>query len=137
MSRACYIEDGDQWDLIRWRGAVKSAIRGKRGQMFLTELLAALDALPNKRLIKDDLQNTEGEVCALGSLGIRRGMELDLIDPTDYEHVARAFGIAEALAREIEYENDEGEWSETPEERFTRVRAWVVENLEFTELKDE
>jgi len=47
MSRSGYSDDcDDQWSLICWRGAVKSAIRGKRGQAFLKEMLAALDALP-------------------------------------------------------------------------------------------
>lgn len=55
MSRSGYTEDCDGWDLIRWRGAVASAIRGKRGQAFLREALAALDAMPEKQLISHDL----------------------------------------------------------------------------------
>lgn len=57
MSRSGYSEDydGDHWDLIRWRGAVASSIRGKRGQAFLREALAALDAMPEKKLITGDL----------------------------------------------------------------------------------
>jgi hypothetical protein len=47
MSRSQYIDDcDDNWQLIRWRGMVASAIRGKRGQQFLKDLLAALDAMP-------------------------------------------------------------------------------------------
>jgi hypothetical protein len=46
MSRSGYSDDHSEWDLIRWRGAVASAIRGKRGQAFLRELLVALDAMP-------------------------------------------------------------------------------------------
>ena len=38
MSRSGYSDDLDNWDLIRWRGQVSSAIRGKRGQGFLREL---------------------------------------------------------------------------------------------------
>lgn len=57
MSRSGYSEDwdGENWTFIRWRGAVKSALRGKRGQAFLREALAALDAMPEKRLITHDL----------------------------------------------------------------------------------
>lgn len=44
MSRSGYNDDCDGWALIRWRGAVNSAINGKRGQAFLRELVAALDA---------------------------------------------------------------------------------------------
>lgn len=132
MSRACYSDDLDQWDLIRWRGAVKSAIRGKRGQALLVEMLAAFDAMPSKRLVKGALEEQD-EVCALGGLGRARGVDMSKIDPEDYEQVAGAFNVAEALAREIEYENDEGgHWQETPEARFERVRAWVVSQIKVT-----
>ena len=68
MSRSGYIDDfDDQWSLICWRGAVKSAIRGKRGQSFLRELRDALDAMPIKKLISDDLVR-DGEVCAIGAV---------------------------------------------------------------------
>ena len=51
MSRSGYVDDMcDQWAMIRYRGAVRSAIRGRRGQAFLREMLAALDAMPEKRL---------------------------------------------------------------------------------------
>jgi len=46
MSRSGYVDNGDieQWDLIRWRGAVASAIRGKRGE----ELRAKIAELKSK-----------------------------------------------------------------------------------------
>ena len=62
MSRSGYSEDCDGWALVRWRGAVKSAIRGQRGQAFLRELLAALDAIPDKRLIAEELVDAQGAV---------------------------------------------------------------------------
>ena len=34
MSRSGYTDECDGWELVRWRGAVNSAIRGKRGQAF-------------------------------------------------------------------------------------------------------
>lgn len=131
MSRSGYVEDtDDQWELIRWRGAVKAAIKGKRGQALLREMLTALDAIPDKRLIEEELKAPGGgDVCALGAVGLRRNMDLDAIDPGDYEQVARAFGIAESLAREIMYENDEGGWRETPEQRWARMRTWVMAQL--------
>ena len=55
MSRSGYSDDLETWQLIKWRGQVMSAIRGKRGQKFLRELLAALDAMPKKILITEDL----------------------------------------------------------------------------------
>lgn len=74
MSRSGYSYDCNGWELIRWRGAVASAIRGKRGQEFLRQLLAALDALPNKRLIRDELVTKDGEVCAIGILPSSKGL---------------------------------------------------------------
>lgn len=107
MSRSGYSDDyDDQWGLIRWRGAVNSAIKGKRGQAFLRELAAAMDAMPDKRLVPDKLQ-TDGDFCALGVVGQARGIDLDKIDTEDWEQLAREFGISEALAREIMYENDD------------------------------
>jgi hypothetical protein len=127
MSRSEYGDcDGDQWQLIKWRGAVVSALRGKRGQAFLRELRDALDALPVKRLIKNDLESG-GEVCALGAVGRARGTPMAELDPEDHETIAGTFGISNAMAREIMYLNDEYSWSckETPEERYERMRRWV------------
>lgn len=110
MNRSGYTDDfcDDNWALIRWRGAVASAIRGKRGQAFLRELLAALDAMPEKRLGANALrEDATGDYCALGALGAARGMDIESITPDDRSDVADAFGVAEALAAEIMYENDE------------------------------
>lgn len=131
MSRSGYSDDCDGWSLIRWRGAVESAIRGKRGQALLREMLAALDALPEKRLIAGELVNEGGECCALGAVALRRGLPVTGVDPEDREQVAALFDIAPALAAEIVFEND-GDFSYrkvTPEQRFERMRAWVVANL--------
>jgi len=126
---------GDEWDLIRWRGAVHSAMCGQRGQAFLKEMLGALDALPEKKLIAHDLIK-DGEVCAIGSVGLLRGYDMSELDPDNSISVATEFDIADALVREIEYINDEdyfpgiagryGESEETPTRRFTRVREWLV-----------
>ncbi|MGN4074148.1 hypothetical protein ACS0X5_06300 [Burkholderia gladioli] len=131
MSRSGYSDDCDGWSLIRWRGAVNSAIKGARGQAFLRELAAALDAMPEKRLISDALQTADGEFCAIGVLGHARGIDMSKLDPEDRESVGSAFNIAAALAAEIVFENDEGwaVWPETPEWRWKRMRAWVEQNL--------
>src|SRR6185369_15566751 len=143
MSRSGYIDDADStWDLIRWRGAVKSAMKGKRGRAFLLEMLTAMDAMPQKRLIADELKRTKVNanhwedlvsfshwgmfpapgLCAIGTVGERRGLDMSKIDPEDYCTVANQFNIALAMAQEIVYVNDEmGPYRETPEERFARV----------------
>jgi hypothetical protein len=132
MSRAGYCEDGigGEWALICWRGAVKSAIRGRRGQAFLKEMLVALDALPEKRLITEELVHETG-VCAMGAVIVMRGTDVSKVDPYDGEHVAHVVGVAPALAREIAWINDkDGPYNgETEEQRFERVRAWVAAQI--------
>lgn len=129
MSRSGYSEDNGDFDELargRWRGMVASSIRGKRGQAFLREMLGALDAMPEKRLIGHDLVR-EGEVCAIGTVGLKRGLEMSEIDVEDYDYISGLFGIAAPLVQEIEYENDEGgRHNETPEQRWVRIRSWVA-----------
>lgn len=128
MSRSDYDDDCYGWELIRWRGAVNSAIKGQRGQTLLKEMAIALDAMPVKRLITDELISKNGEVCALGAVAKHKCLKVEGIDPEDSEVVALTFNIAGALAREIAYMNDDY-WGETPEKRWSRMRAWVDENL--------
>jgi hypothetical protein len=107
MSRSGYIDDCDDvLALGRWRGAVSSAIRGKNGQAFLKELLATLDAMPEKKLIAHELK-ADGQFCALGVLGDKRGIDLEKLDPDDYENVAYEFGVNEKIIQEIVWYNDE------------------------------
>jgi hypothetical protein len=126
MSRSGYSDDCDGYGL--WRGTVLSAIRGKRGQAFLQALVDALDALPEKRLITHELAAEEG-VCAIGSVGRLRGVDMDRLDPEDYDAVAKTFGIASPLAREIAYVNDEKTDYMTPEHRWQYVREWAERQL--------
>ncbi len=141
MSRSGYTDDGDNWGLIKWRGMVASATRGKRGQKLFIELAEAMDAMPVKELVRNELQTPEGGYCALGVVGAKRGVDLTQIDPEEPEQVAAAFDIAECLAQEIVYENDERSWKydgkqyrhETPAERWTRMRKWVAEQIRSTQ----
>lgn len=143
MSRSGYNDCGDieQWDLIRWRGAVASALRGRRGQAFLREMAAAMDAMPVRELIADDIVREDGQACAIGTVARARGMDVTGLDPEDRETVADRFGIARAMVAEVVFENDEGGHSpgwdevercwrrETPEQRFDRMRAWVASQI--------
>ncbi len=128
MSRSGYDDCCDNdWSHVMWRGAVASAFRGRRGQAFLREMLVALDALPEKRLVKNELE-ANGEVCALGAVGKARGLDMKGVDPEDGESVAAVFNVAPAMAREIMWDNDEGAgyWKEeTPQERFARMRRLI------------
>jgi hypothetical protein len=118
---------------------VASAIRGKRGQAFLRELVAALDAMPVKRLVKDVLieptpafvppEYAAAQVCAIGSVGVQRGVNMEDIDHDNPKQVGDAFGIPHQLAAEIEYLNDEAGYEETPEARWWSMRQWAVSQL--------
>ena len=140
MSRSGYSDECDGWALICWRGAVERAILGKRGQKLLRDLRAALDAMPVKRLIVGALEQ-DGEVCALGAVGVARGLNMTTLNPVDDETIALAFDIAPALAKEIAFVNDDdfaystyGE--ETPEQRWRRVRKWVDRQIPKEEARD-
>lgn len=147
MSRSGYVDDADdQWSMIRWRGAVASTIRGRTGQAFLRELLAALDAMPEKKLIAHELEQ-DGNVCAIGALGRVRGVDMSRLDPENYNAVAHAFGVNPKLVQELVYVNDEHwfwftddkgrilkdengkDMKLTPEARWRKMRAWVEKKI--------
>lgn len=150
MGRSGYTDDEDvPGQFAMWRGTVASAIRGRRGQKMLKDMLAALDAMPHKRLIKGHLE-VDGEVCALGALGKYRGVDMShceaLIDRDGNvddelslaERLASTFDIASQLAQEVQFMNDEWfdfAWVDnkrhnyTPEERWKKMREWVVSHL--------
>lgn len=130
MSRSGYSEDCENLNL--YRGAVDRAIGGKRGQAFLREMAAALDAMPVKELVAHDLVREDGAVCAIGSVAVARKIDVSSIDENEPDDVAHRFGIARSLAAEIAFENDDDfchHGKETPAERWTRMRKWVAENL--------
>lgn len=132
MGRSGYSDGLDGKELNCWRGAVNAAIRGKRGQAFLREMLAALDAMPEKRLAASALVTPEGECCAMGAVALRRGIDTTSVDAYDRDRVAGLFGIATALAAEISFEND-GDFRywrhDTPEQRWARMREWVARKI--------
>lgn len=131
MSRSNYSDDLDQQDLAVWRGQVASATRGKRGQALLLDLLHALDEMPEKVLIADALTDTDGDHCVLGVLGAKRGIPITNLDPEDTVAVGDAFNIAHQLSAEIVYINDEaGRYDETPQQRWVRVRNWVIDQIQ-------
>jgi hypothetical protein len=129
MSRAGYTDDGENPIGYVWASIVNRAAHGKRGQKFLADLAAALDAMPVKELIPNALE-AEGQFCTLGVICHAKGISMAEIDPDDYEHwdmLAGKLDIARTLVREIEYENDEGIWrmEATPTKRWEHMRRWV------------
>jgi hypothetical protein len=145
VSRSGYNEgDDSDYPVALYRSAVDRAMRGRRGQAFLRELLTSLDELPVKELVQNDLVS-DGGVCALGAVAEHRNLDVSELEPEDADQVALTFGIAESMAREIVWENDEcggSTWTtpkeawerpvripETPAQRWERMRAWVVRQI--------
>jgi hypothetical protein len=133
MSRSGYTDEYDDYGQIaRWHGQVASSSRGKRGQRFFVDLIAALDAMPERRLIRDELE-ADGGVCGIAALGRHRGVDLEplreLVDEGDHDGLGEAFDIAAPLVAETMHCNDERFASVTPETRWKLMRAWAVENL--------
>ena len=98
MSRSGYTDDDDYDPLAqgRWRQAVKRSLEGRRGQALLLELVAALDAMQDKRLYAGSFATADGEFCTLGVLGAKRGTKMDDLgdeDDCDPKEVAQRFGI--------------------------------------------
>ena len=109
MSRSGLYEDDGEDTLAhgRWRGAVASALRGNKGQAFLRELAAALDAMPVKELVSNELQSADGRHCTLGVIGHQRGLDVAAMDVDDYDGIADALKVNAKIAQEIVWENDE------------------------------
>ena len=143
--RSGYSDEYDGRDYAMWRGRVASAMRGKRGQQLLRDCLAALDAMPAKRLIPELLVDGE-DVCLLGAVGkLRKIPDLEKLDPEDHDRLGNLFDVAPCLIMEIEFENDErlGEVERavegrsgtymlkaTPEDRYDRMRKWLLDHID-------
>lgn len=147
MSRIVYNEDYfDEYDMLRAGGFeanMRKAIRGARGQKLLKELEAALLALPEKRLIREEFAVSEAAskawvvgfehpkpepgVCALGCLVLKRKMD---------EGMTREQAVA-WMEEKFGHELDPNESMDLAAEnlRMTRCLAWVImeANDEFAE----
>lgn len=75
-------------------------------------------------------------------VGNARGLDMSVICPDDSQAVSEKFGLAEAMVREIVWENDQhpgvyglredgttGWRRENPEERWVRMRKWVGDQI--------
>ena len=139
MSRITYSDDcydADAADMLRgyaFAGNCDRALKGKKGQKALRELVAALEALPEKRLAKGFVETKTGEVCALGALARARGCDVSRFtryaewdwDDDVTSLLAKALGITFPLAWQVMDANDNLCAHCTPEKRYERVLAWA------------
>lgn len=128
MSRSGYSYDCEHVGL--YRAGVERALKGKRGQAFLRELITSLDAMPEKALIAGELISESGACCAIGAVCKARSLDVSVIDYFDPEDVGKAVGISRSMAAEIEFMNDEwADLNEPPQQRWQRMRKWASDNL--------
>lgn len=87
--------------------------------------------MPEKRLIAHYLLK-DGEVCALGAVGHKRGVDLEKLDPEDHATLSDVFNIAYQLVQEVEFLNDDDYYYSdptTPEKRWERMRKWAASKI--------
>lgn len=101
---------------------MSNALESERGQSMLRELATVLDTAPVKRLSAGSWK-MDGECCALGMLILSRDPDPDSFFSLSILH----FGSE--LAGEVVSANDKFLLTETPEQRFTRMRAWVASQI--------
>ena len=131
--------DFDPWMEGQQAGALRSAIRGNRGQRFLRDLVAGLDALPEPKLSAGALEDEEtGCCCAFGAVRRYRGADAVPLyfDPREEDldppHFAEPFDVAKALAWEVVEANENWSTSNceaTMRQRWAHVRAWATRHL--------
>lgn len=132
MNRISYCDEEGwpgQFDL--WQANCLRSLRGKQGQKELLVLQEALLALPEKRLIHGSLVDEDGEVCAIGAYAKAKGLDIQSFDP---EEETDAVGIQAGMPRLVAWKvveiNDFQLHSHfTPEERYTKMLAWVERQL--------
>lgn len=136
-----YEDEGIPWAL--WDTIVSNALAGRRGQEALAELEEALLALPAPRLVQGHLASG-GEVCAVGAYVARRraqearvGIENVIaamghdVNPDEDEpwwdtvQAGIRVGLAQPLAWQLAYLNDEQFHNSTPEGRYEGILQFV------------
>jgi hypothetical protein len=137
-----------------WQGNCQRSLHGKAGQVALRELESALLALPEKRLIAEQLQDDWGDVCAIGAVAMQRNAiteEMKADAEYDMERIGEDLGMPRLVAWKVVEQNDlqfngndlvllEGpyRWPAeqpyayvpiTPEQRYERMLAWVQSQI--------
>jgi hypothetical protein len=150
MSRVS--DDWDDYDPLadgRWRRNSVTTLKSKRGQKALREIEAALLALPEPKLAyetfhkveQDDSGRERVECCVLGAFARHKGVVGELPeyvngdeygpgDPADQASWAEEhLGLAFTLAWNLIALNDDDYESETDEQRYERVLAYVRKHM--------
>lgn len=139
MTRLRECDDCEYWQEGLSVGWLRNAIRGKRGQRLLRDLIKGLDSLPTPELSAGALEDPDtGCACALGVVRRVRGAEnVPLWFEPDEEDIepwdlAGPFDIPVTLAWEVVQQNEwfsESNDEQTRRKRWKAVRDWAVSNL--------
>lgn len=124
-----------------WQANCQRSLQGRKGQAALRELETALLALPVKRLIAEEVENADGEVCTIGALAKFRGLitdEMKAQGEYDMEGVGVKLGIPRMVAWKIVEVTDiqlpdSFHYYNTPvspEYRYQKVLAWVQSQIQ-------
>lgn len=134
-----YDDDSDPSQEGLAAGALRSAIRGERGQRFTRDLVQALDALPSPELAAGALEDEKtGCCCALGAVRRLRGADAVPLwfDPMEEDMapdvLAKPFNISETLAWAVVQANEggmTGNDESTRRLRWKQVRDWAARQL--------
>lgn len=140
MTRLYYDDEPSPQEEGLIAGALRSAIRGKRGQRFLRDLIAALDALPSKELSAGALEDEQtGCCCAFGAVRRWRGAAAVPLwfDPMEEDlspsHLAEPFNVSETLAWAVVAANEScfsGNAEPERRRRWEEVKRWALRHLE-------
>jgi hypothetical protein len=139
MSRLYYSDNDYDQEIGVARGRRLSAIRSQRGQRFLRDLVAALDALPTPELHSGALEDSKtGCCCAFGAVRRLRGVESVKLwfHPEDEDitpdSLAEPFDVSPTLAWAVVQANEdmhEDNSEQGRRRRWAEVRDWAVRHL--------
>jgi hypothetical protein len=139
MTRLYYDDDLDPSREGLVAGALRSAVRGKRGQRFIRDLVQALDALPSPELAAGALEDEDTECCcAFGAVRRFRGSDAVPLwfDPMEEDltpdHLAEPFNVSETLAWAVVQVNEDGMTGNdvsTRRHRWNVVKDWAIRQL--------
>lgn len=125
------------------------SLAGKKGQAALRELVAALEAMPEKRLCKWAMVDDEGEVCALGAYVLRKRIQrgdtyAQAIKTIDHEgenrmshDLASHYEFPAAAAWAVAFRNDEILDRCSPEERHALMLEWARAQIKEIRISEE
>jgi len=146
MSRMDAAFDGEVVAAGLWQSMYQRSTRGKKGQRNLHDFIAALDAMPEKRLIRDaeveKLYDEEKDeyvvvgVCAVACFAAAKGGdaryfgEEDDSDIFSTAELGKSYGLSWTMAWEMARANDGTFAGLTPQERWQAMRDWAVSLLQ-------